>query len=53
MQEKVGPIVRENLENIRQTAQSIYRADRNPPNWTFYQLQNFIEYKAELAGIKV
>ncbi len=53
VQEQVGTIVMENLENIRQTAQSLNRADRDLHSWTFYQLQNFIEYKAKLAGIKV
>ncbi len=53
VQEGVGTIVMENLENIRQTAQSLNRADRNLHNWSFYQLQNFIEYKAKLTGIKV
>ena len=52
-QEQVGTIVMENLENIRQTAQSLNRADRDLHSWTFYQLQNFIEYKAKLAGVKV
>ena len=53
VQEQVGIIIMENLENIRNTAKSLKRADRNLHNWTFYQLQQFIEYKAELAGIKV
>jgi len=53
VQEQVGTIVMENLENIRQTARGLSRADRNIHNWTFSQLQNFIEYKAKLAGIKV
>ncbi len=53
VQEQVGTIVMENLEQIRQTARSLDRADRNIHNWTFSQLQNFIEYKAKLAGIKV
>ncbi|WP_245528267.1 RNA-guided endonuclease TnpB family protein [Halanaerobium praevalens] len=52
-QEKVGSIIMENLENIRNTTKSLNRADRNIHSWTFYQLQQFIEYKAELAGIKV
>ena len=53
VQKKVGTIIMENLENIRKTAKSLNRADRNLHSWTFYQLQQFIEYKATLAGIKV
>jgi len=53
VQEQVGTVIMENLENIRNTAKSLNRADRNLHNWTFYQLQQFIEYKAQLAGIKV
>lgn len=52
-QEQVGTIIMENLENIRNTVNGLNRADRNIHSWTFYQLQQFIEYKAELAGIKV
>lgn len=53
VQEEVGTVVMENLENIRNTAKSLNRADRNLHSWTFYQLQQFIDYKAFLAGIKV
>lgn len=53
VQENVGTVVMEDLKNIRQTAYSLNRADRNLNSWTFYQLQQFIEYKAKLAGIKV
>jgi len=53
VQKKVGTIIMENLENIRNTARSLNRADRNIHSWTFYQLQQFIQYKAELVGIKV
>ena len=53
VQEQVGTIIMENLENIRNTAKSLNRADRNLHSWTFYQLQQFIEYKAKLTGIKV
>jgi putative transposase len=53
VQEKVGTLIMEDLKNIRQTARSLNRADRNLHSWAFYQLQQFIEYKAKLAGIKV
>jgi IS605 OrfB family transposase len=53
VQEQVGTIIMENLENIQNNAKSLNRADRNLHSWTFYQLQQFIEYKAQLAGIKV
>ena len=53
VQEQVGVIVMEKLENIRQTARSLRRADRSLHNWAFYELQSFIEYKAKLAGIKM
>ncbi len=53
VQEEVGTIIMEDLENIRDTAESLNRADRNLDSCFFYQLQQFIEDKAELAGIKV
>lgn len=53
VQERVSTIVMENLKNIRKTAYSQKRADRNLNSWTFYELQQFIEYKANLAGIEV
>ncbi len=53
VQEQVGTIVMENLENIRNNAKSLNSADRNIHSWSFYQLQQFIEYKANLAGINV
>lgn len=43
----------EDFKNIRQTAKIHKRADRNLNRWTFYQLQQFIEYKAKLSGINV
>ena len=43
----------ENLKNIRQTS-TVRRKDRYKHNsWSFYQLKQFIIYKAELQGIKV
>ncbi|MGO1369431.1 RNA-guided endonuclease InsQ/TnpB family protein [Senegalia sp. (in: firmicutes)] len=53
VQERVGIIVMENLKNIRDRAKSIKQADRNINSWTFYQLQQSIEYKAKKEGIKV
>jgi len=53
VQEGVGNIVVEKLAGIRQKVKSMKRADRSIHNWTFHQLQTFIEYKAELEGIKV
>ncbi len=53
VQEQVGTIVMENLKNIRKTAKSLKRADRTLHSWTFYELQQFIEYKAKSVGIKV
>lgn len=53
VQEHVDKIVMENLKNIRKTAKSINKADRNINSWAFYELQQFIEYKAKLAGIKI
>jgi putative transposase len=53
VQEEVSTVVMENLKNIRKTAKSSKRADKNLNSWAFYELQQFIEYKAKLAGIKV
>lgn len=43
----------ENLKNIRRTVKSSKKADRNLNSWAFYELQQFIEYKAKLAGMDV
>ncbi|WP_207289600.1 RNA-guided endonuclease InsQ/TnpB family protein [Senegalia massiliensis] len=53
VQGEVGMIIMENLKNIRNRVKSIKQPDRNINSWTFYQLQNFIEYKAKKEGIKV
>jgi IS605 OrfB family transposase len=53
VQEKVSTIVMEDLKNIRHTARSYKSADRNLNSWAFYQLQQFIDYKAKLNGINV
>lgn len=53
VQEKVSTIVMEELKNIRKTAFSLKSADRNLNSWAFFELQQFIEYKAKLEGIEV
>ena len=53
VQEGVGVIVMEKLSGIRNKVKSTKKADRNIHSWSFYQLQQFIRYKANLAGIKV
>jgi len=46
-------IALENLKNIRQTS-TVRRKDRYKHNsWSFYQLKQFIIYKAELLGVNV
>jgi putative transposase len=53
VQEGVSVIKLEQLENIRQTARTSRKNAKNLHNWTFYQLQQFISYKANVAGIQV
>lgn len=43
----------EQLANIRQTARTSRKNEKNLHTWSFYCLSQFIEYKANLAGIKV
>ena len=46
-------IVLEDLKNIR-SRQKVRKADRQRfGNWTFYQLDSFIEYKAKIAGVPI
>ncbi|MFF2530336.1 RNA-guided endonuclease InsQ/TnpB family protein [Brevibacillus sp. NPDC058079] len=53
IQEGVSVIKIERLENIRKTARTSRKNTKNLHSWTFYQLQQFISYKANLVGIKV
>jgi IS605 OrfB family transposase len=50
---KVSVIRLEQLANIRQTARTSRKNEKNLHNWSFYRLSQFIEYKANLTGIKV
>ncbi|MCM3790557.1 RNA-guided endonuclease TnpB family protein [Domibacillus indicus] len=43
----------EDLTGIRRKAKSKKDAGRNLHSWAHYQLQQFIEYKAKMAGIQV
>ena len=53
IEEQVSVIKIEKLTNIRQTTRTSRKNAKNLHNWSFYQLQMFIAYKAALAGIKV
>ncbi|PEI90821.1 transposase [Bacillus pseudomycoides] len=50
---KISVIRLEQLANIRQTARTSRKNEKNLHNWSFYRLSQFIEYKANLVGIKV
>lgn len=49
----VSTIQLEDLSGIRQTARTSRKNEKNLHSWSFYRLAQFIQYKAELAGIKV
>lgn len=53
IEEQVSIIKMEKLTNIRQTTRTSRKNAKNLHNWTFYQLQMFIAYKAALAGINI
>jgi len=46
-------IVLEDLEGIRETAKSSTQFRYALNSWSYYQLRNFIEYKAKLHGVPV
>ncbi|WP_143155655.1 RNA-guided endonuclease TnpB family protein, partial [Ornithinibacillus halophilus] len=50
---KISVIRLERLANIRQTTRTSRKNEKNLHTWSFYRLSQFIEYKAELEGIKV
>ena len=50
---KISVIRLEQLANIRQTARTSRKNEKNLHTWSFYRLSQFIEYKANLIGIRV
>lgn len=50
---KVKTIQLEELAGIRQTARTSRKNTKNLHTWSFYRLAQFIQYKANLAGIEV
>ena len=43
----------EQLANIRRTARTSRKNEKNLHSWSFYRLSHFIEYKAGMVGIKI
>ncbi|MDX8362313.1 transposase, partial [Cytobacillus sp. IB215316] len=50
---QISVIRLEQLTNIRQTARTSRKNEKNLHTWSFYRLAQFIEYEAILVGIKV
>lgn len=53
IQNNISVIKLEKLTNIRNTAKTSRKNEKNLHSWSFYRLAQFIEYKALLEGIKV
>lgn len=53
IQNHVSVIHLEKLTNIRKTTRTSRKNEKNLHTWSFYRLAQFIEYKANMAGIKV
>ena len=53
VENNVSVIRLENLTNIRNTARISRKNEKNLHTWSFYRLAKYIEYKANLEGIKV
>lgn len=53
IEHKISVIRLEQLANIRQTARTSRKNDKSLHTWSFYRLAQYIEYKANLSGIKV
>lgn len=53
IEQQVSVIKMEQLEGIRSTTRTSRKNNHSLHTWSFFQLQQFIEYKAQLAGIEV
>ncbi|ASA20138.1 RNA-guided endonuclease InsQ/TnpB family protein [Paenibacillus donghaensis] len=53
MENQVSVIRLEKLTNIRKTTRTSRKNEKNLHTWSFNRLAQFIEYKANMAGIKV
>lgn len=53
VEHNISVIRLEQLTNIRQTTRTSRKNEKNMHTWSFYRLSQFIEYKANLLGIKV
>jgi putative transposase len=53
VQNNVSVIRIEKLTNIRNTAKTSRKNEKNLHTWSFYRLAQFVEYKARLEGIRV
>jgi len=53
VENNVSVICLERLANIRNTARTSRKNEKNMHTWSFYRLAKYIEYKANLEGIRV
>lgn len=53
VQNNVSEIRMEKLANIRNTARTSRKNEKNLHTWSFYRLAQYIEYKARLEGIRI
>ncbi|RXM74990.1 RNA-guided endonuclease TnpB family protein, partial [Clostridium tetani] len=53
IQNNISVIRLEKLTNIRNTAKTNRKNEKNLHTWSFYRLAQYIEYKALLEGIKI
>ncbi len=53
VENQISVIRLEQLTNIRQTTRTSRKNEKNLHKWSFYRLSTFIEYKANIVGIKV